>query len=358
MNDVVEEETVNGKMGETMSMKESVKDLDDFLAGCRECKRALAVKLVLMGAEYAFIEELLQVSASFIRKWRARYEHGGVDSLYEQYKGSEGYLSPAERTAVITFLMTKEYYGFDQLCAYVEEHYGVVYKSRQSYYDLFHEAHISWKKTEHTNPARDEANVQTRRTAINALLKARRQEIEAGELVVVLEDECHLLWGDTLGYVWGRMNHKIPVPITNIRARQTYYGAINLATNAFHVCPLANGDSVHTVKFVKYLQACYPQAKLLLIWDGASYHQYAEMQTYLQEVNHGLEKPDWRITCELLAPNAPDQNPVEDIWLKGKNFLRKFFYKLTTFAKTKQAFLDFLQTTSFDFSKLALYAYK
>jgi len=332
-------------------------EIDKFLAECRECKRALAVKLDLMGFASPFIEELLNVSASFIRKWRVRYRKYGVDGLYVQYTGSEGYLSPAERAEIIAFLMTKDYYGFDELCAYVDEHYGVVYKTKQSYYDLFHEAHISWKKTEHTHPDHDADKVLARRGELNALLKARREEIESGELVVLLEDECHLLWGDTLGYVWGRMNTKIPVPIKNTRDRQTYYGAINLVTKAFHVCPYHKGDSVYTVKFVKHVQTLYPQAKLLFLWDGASYHKYADMQAYLQEVNQGLEEHEWKITCELFEPNAPEQNPVEDIWLKGKNFLRKYFYKFTTFAKIKHAFLHFLQTTEFNFPKLALYSY-
>lgn len=52
-------------------------------------------------------------------------------------------------------------------------------------------------------------------------MKDRQQEIASGELVVLMEDECHLLWGDTLGYIWGRMNAKIAVPITNEKERQT-----------------------------------------------------------------------------------------------------------------------------------------
>jgi putative transposase len=172
-----------------------------------------------------------------------------------------------------------------------------------------------------------------------------------------MEDECHLLWGDTLGYIWGRRNMKISVPMTNEKARQTYYGALNIATEDFHVCPFPKGDSVNTVNFVKHLQALYPKAKLLFIWDGASYHRYAEMQAYLQKVNKGLPKHDWKVTCELFAPNAPDQNPVEDVWLKGKTFLRKYFYKHKTFAQVKKAFLEFLRTTKFDFPKLKMYAY-
>ncbi len=334
-----------------------MQDIDKFLAECRECNRALAVKLDLLGYEEAWIAELLNVSASFIRKWRVQYRKYGIDSLYEQYHGSQGSLSASERAEVVTFLKTKDYDSLEELCAYVTAHYGVVYQSKQSYYDLLHEAHISWKKTEHSHPTHDATKVLARRAELQAVLRSRREEIESGQLVVLLEDECHLLWGDTLGYIWGRTNQKILVPIKNIRDRQTYYGALNVVTKEFHVCPFPKGDSVQTVLFVKHLHMLYPQAKLLCIWDGASYHQYAEMQAYLQEINDGFAPHEWRVTCELFEPNAPEQNPVEDIWLKGKNFLRKQFHTLTTFAKVKRAFLQFLQTAKFDFPKLAWYAY-
>jgi transposase len=59
----------------------------------------------------------------------------------------------------------------------------------------------------------------------------------------------------------------------------------------------------------------------------ATYHRYAEMKEYPEEISKGSEEKDWKITCIFFEPNAPEQNPVEDIWLKGKNFLRKHFYK-------------------------------
>ncbi len=259
---------------------------------------------------------------------------------------------------MIDFLSTKDHYRLEEVREYVEEHYDVIYKSKQSYDDLLHEAHIGWKKTEKSHPAHDEDQGRTRREAIKTLLNDRQEDIASGELVVVAEDECHLLWGDTLGYVWGRRNQAISVPIKNIKERQTSYGAVNLVTKDVHICPFQHGNSHYTVKFVKHVQALYPQAKLLFLWDGAAYHRYAEMQTYLQDVNQGLDKHEWQITCELFAPNAPEQNPVEDIWLKGKNVLRKYFYTCTTFAQIKQAFLQFLRTTTFHFPKLDLYTWE
>jgi putative transposase len=143
-----------------------MKDVDDFLAECQECKRALAVKLDLLNYSSSLIEQLLGVSGSFIRKWRTQYARYGVQRFYVQYHGSHGYLSPQERAEVIAFLKTQEYYRIDALREYVEEQYDVVFTSKQSYYDLLHEAHISWKKTENSNPARDEARVLAKREAL------------------------------------------------------------------------------------------------------------------------------------------------------------------------------------------------
>jgi hypothetical protein len=61
-------------------------------------------------------------------------------------------------------------------------------------------------------------------------LEARRNEIELGELVVFFQDECHLIWGDICGYVWGKKNGRVEVPIVNEKERQTYLGAVNIAT--------------------------------------------------------------------------------------------------------------------------------
>ena len=80
------------------------------------------------------------------------------------------------------------------------------------------------------------------------------------------------------------------------------------------------GNGIHTVSFVKELLEKQKAKKILLIWDGASYHKSSEMQEYLKEVNVGLEPQEWQVYCMLFAPNAPEQNPVEDIWLQGKTF--------------------------------------
>ena len=49
---------------------------------------------------------------------------------------------------------------------------------------------------------------------ISSFLASRREDIEAALLRVLLLDECHLLWGDSIGYVSGRTDQEISIPIS------------------------------------------------------------------------------------------------------------------------------------------------
>ena len=110
---------------------------------------------------------------------------------------------------------------------WIERRYDVVYQSKQSDYDLLKEAGLSWHRTQATNPKKAEDLVLLKQEEIKKL-EARQAETAEGQVIVYAQDECHLLWGDTTGYVWGRRNEKTGVPIQNIKQRQTYYGALNL----------------------------------------------------------------------------------------------------------------------------------
>ena len=58
-------------------------------------------------------------------------------------------------------------------------------------------------------------------------------------------------------------------------------------------------------EFVKNLQRKYLNQKIVLIWDGASYHRFGEFREYLTEVNQSKSTDDLEVTCILFATNAP-----------------------------------------------------
>ncbi len=199
--------------------------LEEIIANSKdtkEVKRALVVKMILQGFLVKEIEGLLQVSDSFISKWKLIYETEGASGLLLKYKGKTSYLDEASRKEVIDFLKTKTTFSVEELRDYLEDNYQVVYKSKESYYKLLKKGRLSWKKTEKVNPKRDENVVEQKQRKIQKILRERSEEIESEELVVFLADECHLLWGNTIGYVWGRRNERVEVPIVNEKDRQTY----------------------------------------------------------------------------------------------------------------------------------------
>ncbi len=139
----------------------------------RELKRALAVKMVVEGYLYRQIEEVLQVSDSFVSKWWQVFVLEGVKGLKLADKGSNSYLDHVQRQAVLEWLQQKNYWNLEELQQYLEDTYKMKFKSRQSYYELFATAGISWKKTQKSNPKKDPELVKkTRNSRFSATVAA------------------------------------------------------------------------------------------------------------------------------------------------------------------------------------------
>jgi putative transposase len=82
-------------------------DLTAFLTehrDSREYRRALAVKLALLGYSYDAICEMLEVSPGFISQAKKAYITQGTAGLTLKYQGSVPFLSPQDRQAVIDWL--------------------------------------------------------------------------------------------------------------------------------------------------------------------------------------------------------------------------------------------------------------
>lgn len=130
-------------------------ELQDFIAlrpDAREVRKALAVKLVYQGYLYDEIQSILEMSRGSITGWKQAYEQDGIEGLRLKYKGRKSYLLSEQREEVLSWLQTKDIWELGELEYKLAFEYDVVYESKQSYYDLFEEAGISWKKTTKLNP--------------------------------------------------------------------------------------------------------------------------------------------------------------------------------------------------------------
>lgn len=321
----------------------------------REYKRALAVKLALKGYTYPEIHALLQVSEAFISKWKRMFHTNGVAGLRLGYRGYGGYLTSEERRQIIVWIQEQTTWSTAALQAYIRDTFAVEFQSLQSYYTLFDAAGVSWKKAQPRNPKKKPSVVAAKKQEIIDYVTRYRDEIACGERILLFLDECHLLWGDICGYIWGKRSERVEIPVGNTRERQTYYGALNGFTGQTLIHAYAQADTKTTIQFLNYLQEQFPGKKLSIIWDGASYHKYREMPDYLTEINKDLPPEAWKITCIVFAPNDPSQNPIEDVWLKAKTFIRQSYDKCQKFRQVKEMFEAFLHLQVFDFEKLHMY---
>lgn len=139
-----------------------------------EIKRALAVKMIIHDFKTKEICFLLDVSDSFVSKWKTIYENEGAEGLRLKYKGGTGFLTEAQRFEIFFHLKNKPYYSVEELRDLIEHRYGVVYQSKPSYYDMLKEAGLSWHQTQAINPKRDEGQVLLKREAIKKNLRSVR----------------------------------------------------------------------------------------------------------------------------------------------------------------------------------------
>lgn len=146
-------------------------NLTAFLAekrDSREYRRALAVKLAFQGYLYEAISDMLDVTPGFVSQWKKAYESQGTTGLTLKYQGSQPYLATEERQAVIDWLKTQQECSLDSLQAHIETTYGVVFQSRQSYYQLLADAGITYKQAQRTNPKRDEERIAVKKKRLSS----------------------------------------------------------------------------------------------------------------------------------------------------------------------------------------------
>ena len=150
---------------------EKIATLESFIKSnpdVRELKRGLAVKMAIEEYPYQRITQLLGVSSFCISDWKKKFKANGIEGIRLGHKGSRKYLTQAQFAEVVKWLSSQECWHLEELVNYLDKQYGVVYKSKQSYYNLFDLANISWKRTQKANSKSDEELVKKKQKKLMA----------------------------------------------------------------------------------------------------------------------------------------------------------------------------------------------
>ena len=165
------------------------------------------------------------VSKGYITKWKKRYAKKGIVALLLGYKGPNSYLTHEQQYELVEWLKSEKSWCLEEVIEHIEQKYGVVFKSKQSYYKFLKKAGIGWKKSQVVNPKKNPEKVDEKRKEIKVKMCSLEEEIKNGEVRVFFQDESHLLWGNIVGYVWAKYAERISIPITNTKEKVTYYCA-------------------------------------------------------------------------------------------------------------------------------------
>lgn len=159
-----------------------IAELQAFITGQRDgrqLKKALAVKLLYQGYRYEAIVAILEVSLGSISSWKQAYETAGLAGFRPRHQGRQSYLDPSQRTAVLDWLNQKSIWTLGELEYHLAETYDVVYESKQSYYDLFEAAGLSWKKTSKVNPKADAQAVAAKKPILKQCWSSTARPLSA-----------------------------------------------------------------------------------------------------------------------------------------------------------------------------------
>ena len=134
---------------------DNIQELEEFLSKSkevREWKRGQAVKLRMLGCSYQEIRVALGVSTSFIAQILRRYSSQGISGLKLGYMGSKSYLKSEEILEIIDWLQLPERRNISELERQIIEEYDVVFRSRESDYQILRKAKLTWQKANKENP--------------------------------------------------------------------------------------------------------------------------------------------------------------------------------------------------------------
>jgi transposase len=285
----------------------------------RELARVQALLMYEKSMDMAFIQELVGLKRSAILKWRGRFKQGGIKALQDKRKRKPKRLLSKGQIATIVRVLNEEKpsaYGYKTefwttaiLGALIKEQYGVEYKSKKRLYLLFEQAKFTYHKPGQQYRNRDQERIDEWIKKYTPVIK---QHLEDPNTVVLTGDEMVLSTQTTFQKVWLPVNTYPKVDVSNKRANRSIYGFLNVTNGAEHAFKTMHQNSVTTCMILDQLCALYPQKKIVLIWDNASWHRSKTVREWLQ-------KTTFNITLIAFPTYAPELNPQEHVWKAGRS---------------------------------------
>jgi transposase len=334
-----------------------VKELEEIIVdGERkspEIRRAQVVLLLNEEVPVASIRHITRFSKTRIFVIRAAYEKHGADALRDKRYGKpKELLSKKQRGEIIATVGKKtpkqlgfisEFWTSGILGKWIEQKYDVKYKSKTSLYLVFRKASFSYHKPERRYHEHSDQEVQAWRKANKPLVQ---RHFANKDTVILAADEMILTTKTTTQKVWLPQGETVRVDVANssIERRQVY-GFLNLKTGKEHAFKTMKQNMVVTADVLKDVRALYPKQKIVLLWDNAGWHRGSIVKEFIAN--------DDNIEVIHFPRYAPEENPQEHVWKRGRSETTHNRFIDDIDAATDDL-ITFLNSTNFSYSLLGM----
>ncbi len=237
------------------------------------------------------------------------------------------------------YALPKSFWSVPALKKYVEAEFGVVFESERSYHFLLKFGNLSFKYPDTFDYRRDDVFVKKRikeiRRKIKPFLTDPAWEVFASDEVrIELEAETRR--------AWLQKGERTIVKVNRKREAQSYIGFLNQKSFVCHMYEMPWQNQQEVLKAFEVFLKEYPDKKICVVWDNASFHKG-------KEIREALKKGGLRERVHLIAfpPYAPDENPIEHVWNDAKDEVANF--QRETFTETKSAFVNHIAGRRFEY---------
>ena len=283
----------------------------------REIRRAQAIILVSQNCDEIIIKTVTGYSRNFASKLRKRYQEKGLPGILVKKRNPTLLLTKTQLVEVQKIIEKKlpneyginaDFWSTSILAEFIQKQYNVKYKSKTSYYLIFKKANFTYHKPDKQYHERKQEVIDKWYEEVVPLIK---KELEKPGQVVLAGDEMILTTQTTTQKVWLPVGKGVRIEASNKREKRCIYGFLNVKTGSEHSFKTDYTNSLTTCNILSELLKLYPNQKIVIIWDNASWHRSSTVHDFLTTHSE-------KFHLFAFPPYYPDENPQEHMWKAGR----------------------------------------
>ncbi len=280
--------------------------------------RLKAQAVIMWNAELSLeqISDFLFRSGRVISRWFKDFDARRMASLFSGHVDNQNAakLTKEQKLEIKNALkmppseygLPKKFWDVPQLKNYINERFGVVFESEQSYHYLLKFCDLSFKYPDTFSIKRDEKAIERR---IEEIRKEIVEYMDNPNWEVFVADETRMQLEAITRKAWLKKGERTVLKVDTKSDSQCFFGALNQKNFKCHVYPMPWQNQDEIIVVLQNLLAEYPDKKICLIWDNAAFHKGKKLREELK-IGGSLE----RLHLINFPPYAPDYNPIEHVW--------------------------------------------